>query len=166
MGAQKACTLKQLEQIGFYKDTPTSNDYLDVFIGQKHAILESLKRYENEIKCNCDGCRYQEECKYGHVVYDEFENSKMALWEKFHAMHAQHVQMLEKVYLNRNECLKKDMDYTEKLKVLESINEALDDLFDYCNSCGKCGKAYLKFNLYIVVNKEIKQELKKLKGNL
>ncbi|MDD2401974.1 MAG: hypothetical protein PHD60_07240 [Clostridia bacterium] len=39
LGIQHAYTIKQLEQNGLYNGTPTSNDYLNIFLEQKESII-------------------------------------------------------------------------------------------------------------------------------
>lgn len=122
-----------------------SASYSNVIIQTKQSSEVQPKQYS---KCNCDGCINQESCKYGHVIYDEFDKTKLSLADKFMMLHTfdnfepvgdyddiatieeRHYQK-KLIKLNRNRILK-TLSYLQEQKKLYL-------------AVGKCGKAYYNF---------------------
>lgn len=121
---------------------------------------KSIKQYSNVNfpkypKTNCDGCQNQPFCKYGYVIYDDIENTKMTLVDKFTMLHAfdsfepegdwedianlterHNGQMLMKMDMDK---LHRTLDYLQKQKALYL-------------AVGKCGRSYFNF---MCINNEI-----------
>lgn len=81
LGAEKAFTLKQLEKIKFYKNKPSSDDYLDFFIGQKEELINAcLRKAYDDVKLNASQLktekgkinRYKKFIESLHKYDDEF----------------------------------------------------------------------------------------------
>lgn len=100
-------------------------------------------------KCNCDGCPKQEECEYGHTIYDEVTNERMTLVDKFMMLHA----------LDGFECandnnfnIATNEELHDKRLLLKLDEDTLGNTLHYLQNqkkqyiaLGKCGRAYFNF---------------------
>lgn len=108
----------------------------------------SEMRVKNVPKCNCDGCIKQEECEYGHIVYDEITNERLSLADKFmivgifdfdkSSYDFGNVATNEELY-NKKLLLKLEKD------VLHNMLNYLQEMKKAYYEFGKCGKAYFNY---------------------
>jgi len=121
---------------------------------------ESVNQYSNVNfpsypKTNCDGCPNQHFCKYGYVVYDDFDNSKMTLVDKFTMLYA-----LDNFEPEGNwEDIANLMERHNGQQLMEMDIDKLHRTLDYLQkqkalylATGKCGRA--EFN-FLGINNEI-----------
>lgn len=115
------------------------------FNRKKNSVSSHGKK--NYPKCNCDGCNRQETCKYGHIIYDDFDHSRLSLVDKFIMLYAFDSKRFEpkgnysdiatsEERHNRNKLLK--LDRNVLVKTLDYLQEEKKLYLDV----GKCGKAY------------------------
>ena len=100
-------------------------------------------------KCNCDGCLKQEECEYGHIIYEEFTNERLTLFDKFMMLHAFDIfAPVEEGYGNiaTNEEVhnKKMLLNLDKDTLMNTMNYLQEQKKKYL-AVGKCGRAYFNF---------------------
>ena len=109
-------------------------------IKQNNSVNET-----KQVKTNCNGCPNQDSCKYGFVIYDDIEHTRLTLAEKFIMLHTfdsfepegdySDIATLEERHrgnlLMQMELDKlcRTLDYLEKQKSMYM-------------SIGKCGRAY------------------------
>lgn len=102
----------------------------------------------NVPKCNCDGCQKQENCEYGHVIYDEITRGRMSLFDKF-AM----VESLEfDVSTEKFGKIATIQELHDKRLLLKIDKNVLYNTLNYLQEMqkayyafGKCGRAYFNF---------------------
>lgn len=115
---------------------------------------QSNKRPEKTIqasiypKCNCDGCQKQDVCKYGHIIYDDLDGTKLSLADKYMFVNNDGInhpnpKEPEDIADNtqRHDLRKlRNLSKEQLLKTLEYLGEEKDF---YCGY-GKCGQAYYR----------------------
>lgn len=102
-------------------------------------------------KCNCNGCHKQDSCKYGHLIYDEFDNSKLNLSDKFIMNFSIEESNMHKiVWANKdtvgqnNKHNNRQLARENKIKLLNTL-ECLEEEKKWYLNVGKCGQQYFKF---------------------
>lgn len=99
-------------------------------------------------KCNCDGCPNQESCKYGHIIYDELDKTKLSLADKFMMLHT--FDTFEPVGDYDDIATVEERHHQNKLRVLSkdrliSTLSYLEEQKRLYLNAGKCGRAYYNF---------------------
>lgn len=99
-------------------------------------------------KCNCDGCSRQENCEYGHVIYDEITNERMTLFDKFMMLHTFELNISAEGFgsiatdeESRNKRLLMKLDIATLHNTLNYLQEVKKAYLLF----GKCGRAYFNF---------------------
>lgn len=116
---------------------------------KESAVINAVvtTEYPKFPKCNCDGCPKQEKCQYGHVVYDEFTDERMTLFDKFMMLDDETTLPPEpslKVATNEELHEKKLLMRLDKDALSETL-EYLQNMKKYYYDYGKCGRAYFNF---------------------
>jgi hypothetical protein len=117
-------------------------------------------------KCNCDGCHRQEKCEYGHMIFDEYSDDRLTLFDKF---------TLAFEFSDEYKLPSSDRTIVTDTQALHSVNKLygieksiLDDTLQYLLNVkkwyyefSKCGKSYYDFmhleNEIITVKEAIKK---------
>lgn len=112
-------------------------------ISNKHTHMEKPRP-----KCNCDGCINQDSCKYGHVIYDEFDKTRLSLADKFVMLHTfdsfEPIGDFDDIATIEERHHQKKLMNLSKDKVLRTLNYLQEQKKLYL-AVGKCGKAYYNF---------------------
>lgn len=99
-------------------------------------------------KCNCDGCPKQENCEYGHVVYDEFDG-RLSLFDKYMRLNC--LEKFEDVYDLQDKIATNEELHNKKLllkldkQCLINTKTFLEAQKQWFLSQGKCGRSYFYF---------------------
>lgn len=96
---------------------------------------------------NCDGCPNQNSCKYGYVIYDDFDGSRLTLLDKYIMVFgcSDLLSEIENKYsdvLNPNEFTydKKKLELLSDSKLERRLKYIEEERFILL-SAGKCGRA-------------------------
>lgn len=99
-------------------------------------------------KCNCDGCPKQDNCEYGHVIYDEITKKRMSLFDKFMMLHTFDCSVSPEDFGN----VAANKELHDKRLLLELGKNVLYNTLNYLQEVkkvylafGKCGRAYFNF---------------------
>ena len=122
----------------------------------------------SKIKTNCDGCCKQNTCKYGYLVYDEIENFRLTLSDKFifsGGIYCFDDSSFDKKSIASTEELHdmkalKNMDID---KLINTFNYIQERKIAYCNF-GKCGRSYFNEMGYNDEKKCVKEAIDSVKN--
>ncbi len=112
------------------------------------AYADAPNTHRTYVKCNCDGCPKQDKCEYGHVVYDEITNERMALYDKFMMLHTFDCDISEEnfgdiatIHERHDKRLLMKLD----INILHNTLNYLQEVKRTYYSIGKCGRSYFNF---------------------
>lgn len=131
---------------------------------------KSIPRYNSAslIKTNCDGCWKQPTCQYGYIIYDDIENFRLTLSDKFifsggldcfdeSCFDENSVATIEELH-NMNALKNMDID-----KLINTFNYIQARKVAYCNF-GKCGRMYFNEMGYNDEKKWLKEAIDSIKN--
>lgn len=134
--------------------SPRSDLHIKPTIKLHHPQIASTSKVDTETsvkshpKCNCDGCPKQENCKYGHVISDEFEG-KLSLFDKYMLLNS--FEKFEDVYDSQEKIATNEELHNLKLllkldkQCLINTKTFLEAQKQWLLSQGKCGRSYFYF---------------------
>lgn len=168
-----ATTLTETEQtpVATTTNIVTNDNSSDIQNKTQFLSTNAQKQFP---KCNCDGCLKQENCKYGHTIYDEYTHERLSLADKFIMLSVFDELVFDELNIvaESNDIIIDDTCLTNVKLLLKQPYESLRNTLDYLQaekkqyvSFGKCGRAYYNF---MQMNNRIncvKKALKEYKSN-